>query len=164
LNSLHPNSKTEQLSPYDIERLQRRGHRRVLGFSCPYVPHMYWAYCGPGYIYVAVYGDTYKIGCTRIGGKSEAVYTTWGELAGVRGRMNSLRKESGQPFKLVHLIYTPVCVKGVEKFIHEQLAHGRLEKRERFELDEYDLAWLFSFEAFDGYLLTHMEATVCHAE
>jgi hypothetical protein len=128
------------------------------------MPHSYWAYCGQGYVYIAVHEATYKIGCAMIGGRAEAVYTSWGELAGVRSRMNALRKQTRKPFRLLHLIYTPVCVKGVEAFIHSQLDDSRRGKREHFMLDAYDLDWLFSLDTFDGYPLTHMEADVCPGE
>ena len=163
--SIHPALSTTEYAERQAEAIRQFWlDRQHPMFTCHYLHHMYRGYCGPGFIYVAQHEDVYKIGCTKIGGKVETVFVSWGIFAGVHSRLLDLRKLSGQPFRLIHLIYTPVCVKGVEFYIHTQLAHARLEKRERFALDLFDLAWLFALDTFDGYPLNHMEAELCHGE
>lgn len=123
---------------------------------CKYMRHSYEGYCGAGFIYMAADGDLYKIGCAKKEGVSRHVYKTAGILASVASRFYHLNKDHERNFKLLHVIYSPVCVRGFEKFLHKMFADRRPGKHEWFLLSEDDLAFLYTVSTFDGYELTHM--------
>lgn len=125
--------------------------------GCNYMRHSYRAYCGPGFIYIATDGEVFKIGCTREGGSAKHVYKSAGILAGVASRFRSLNKnKQGRSFKMLHVIYTPICVKALESVLHDLFAEKRVGKEEWFLLSETDYHFLCNIESFDGYQLTHL--------
>jgi hypothetical protein len=118
--------------------------------------HTWNGYCGPGFIYIAEDGDLYKIGCTKEGSTAGRVYKNSGILASVTARFYHLNKDHDRQFKLLHVIYTPICVRGLEKMLHGMFADKRPAKHEWFRLSAGDLEFLFNLAELDGYELTHM--------
>lgn len=124
---------------------------------CKYIHHTYHGYCGPGFIYIAVDGDLYKIGCTKEEGTARHVYKSAGALASVAARFYHLNKDhKGRDFKLLHVIYTPICVRGLEKTLHSMFDDKRASKYEWFRLTKDDVDLLLNMETFDGHELTHI--------
>lgn len=126
---------------------------------CKYIHHSYGGYCGPGFIYIATDGEFYKIGMTKAVGASNHVYKSAGVLAQVRGRIASLRRNSGRNFQIVRVIYTPLCVRGLEHYLHLLCEPYRVDKREWFTLDEAMLEYLLALDTFDGHPLIQIGAT-----
>lgn len=138
---------------YHQEKAMARGR-------CKHMHHSYHGYCGPGFIYIATDGELHKIGCTKEKGSHHNVYKSAGILAGVVGRIAGLnRVQSERVFRLAHVIYTPICVKGLEKHLHDIFAEQRASSREWFLLTHSDLDFLFGINSFDGHELTHIGIT-----
>lgn len=124
---------------------------------CKYMHHSYRGYCGPGFIYIATDGEVFKIGCTKEEGVAKHVYKSAGILASVAARFYKLNKNRhGRKFRLIHVLYTPACVRGLEKNLHILFADKRPGKHEWFYLSADDLDFLFSIKTFDGHEVTHM--------
>lgn len=132
----------------------------MAGVGCKYIHHMYYGYCGPGFVYIATNGLVYKIGMTKLEGSSNHVYITAGFLAQVHGRLMSLRRQSGEDFKIVRIIYTPICVRGFERYLHLLCDPYRIDKREWFWLDQTMIDFLLRIDSFDGHPLTTIEASI----
>lgn len=125
--------------------------------GCKYMSHAYHGYCGPGFIYIATDGELYKIGCTKEKSAHHHVYKSAGVLAGVVGRLRGLNQiDSERQFDLIDVIYTPLCVRGLEKLLHHMFASQRVGKREWFRLSPDDLSFLMSANTFDGHKLVHL--------
>ncbi len=124
---------------------------------CEYMYHSYRGYCGPGFIYIATDGEFHKIGCTKEESVAKHVYKSAGVLASVASRFYHLNKNhDGRQFRLIHVIYTPVCVRGMEKTLHGLFAEKRPSKHEWFRITADDLNFLCNIGTFDGYEVTHI--------
>lgn len=123
---------------------------------CKYMYHTYHGYCGPGFIYIAVEGDLFKIGCTKEKSTARHVYKSSGVFASVTARFYHLNKDHGREFKLLHVIYTPICVRGMEKTLHNMFDDKRVGKNEWFRLTKEDVDLLLNMQTFDGHELTHI--------
>lgn len=125
-------------------------------YQCKYFRHSYRGYCGPGFIYIAKEGDLYKIGSTKEESTARHVYTSAGILASVTARFYHVNKDHNRQFMLIHVIYTSICVRGLEKFLHGIFADRRPGRHEWFRLTVSDVEFLLNLADFDGYELTHI--------
>jgi len=125
---------------------------------CKYRHHSAWAYCGPGFIYVATDGELCKIGSTKKYSRYYASnHTNSGVFASVSARLSDLKRKSGRKFRLTHIIYCPVCIRAVESELHALFNDKRVGREEWFRLDEDDLSVIRSLQSFDGHELLHRE-------
>lgn len=119
------------------------------------IHHTYHQKCEPGFVYVAHNEGIYKIGCAKRFGSARHVYTSWGDFAGVYGRLQALRRKTGSLFDLVTMLYTQGCVRSLEKFVHEALTEKRIATDELFALSHVDIGFLMAIETFRGLPVYH---------
>ena len=109
-----------------------------------------------GYIYIARGSNTWKIGCTREKAGYVHSLPSKGNLAGVHARLRSLRKNTGIPFELIHVIYIPKNLMQFEHELHTVLDAYRCSKSELFALPDDALDVIKSITAYAGAVVSHL--------
>jgi len=110
-----------------------------------------------GYVYIARSGNMWKIGCTRE--KTGYVHSlpSKGDLAGVHSRLRSLRKQTGVPFKLAHVMYVPKNLMQFEHELHTALDAFRCSSLELFSLPDGAIDTIKGITAYAGTAVSHLE-------
>jgi len=110
-----------------------------------------------GYIYMARHIDTWKIGCTRQDTSYVHSLPSKGDLAGVHARLRDLRKSTGAPWELMHVMYAPKNVMAIKHELHIMLDNFRCSGLELFALPDEMFSYIRGMTSFRENEVTHLE-------
>ena len=110
-----------------------------------------------GYIYIARYIDTWKIGCTRETASYVSSRNTHGDLGGVRSRLTDLRRKTGADWNLVHVMYAPKNMMQVEHELHVMCDNFRCSRLELYALPGEMFAFIKTLKTCGGNAVSRLE-------